>query len=50
MLHRNARAGRNGNKHAMVPTHQGFLAVAAAAAVAAADAAVTAVPLSFIKS
>ena len=30
--HRNVRAGRNGNKHATVPTRQGVLTAAAAAA------------------
>ena len=42
-LHRNVLAGRNGNKHAMVPTRQGAVLTAAAAvgtsATAAADAA-----------
>ena len=44
ILHRNVRAGRNGNKHAMVPTRQDVLVVAAASAVfvAAADVAVAA--------
>ena len=37
ILHRNVRAGRNINKHAMVPTRQNVLVVPAAA-VAAADA------------
>ena len=35
-LHRSVRAGRNRNKHAMVPTHQGVLTAAAVAAAAAA--------------
>ena len=42
ILHRNVRAGRNGNKHAMVPTRQDVLVVAAAASVAAAAVAVPA--------
>ena len=57
ILHRIVRAGRNGNKHAMAPTCQGVLVVAAAAALAAAvaavaatNAAVAAVPLSSRKS
>ena len=33
ILHRNVRAGRNGNKQAFVPTHQGVLTAAAVAAV-----------------
>ena len=41
-LHRNVRAGRNGNKHAMVPTRQGVLTAAAATAVAAVVASVAA--------
>ena len=39
-MHRNIREGHNGNKHAMVPTPQGVLVAAAAAAVAAAPAVV----------
>ena len=42
ILHKNIQTGRKGNKHAMVPTCQGVLMVAAAAAVAAADASVAA--------
>ena len=42
ILHRNVRTGRNGNKHAMVPSRQDVLVVAAAAAVAAAAVAVAA--------
>ena len=38
ILHRNNRAGRNGNKHAMVPTRQNVLVVSAAAVVATAVA------------
>ena len=38
ILHRNVRAGRNENKHVMVPTRQNILAVSAAAVVAAAVA------------
>ena len=38
ILNRNVRAGRNGNKHAMVLTRQIFLVVSAAAVVAAAVA------------
>ena len=34
ILHRNVQAGRNGNKHAMVPTRQDVLMAAAAVAVA----------------
>ena len=37
-LHRSARAGRNGNKHAMVPTRQGVLRAAASENDAAAAA------------
>ena len=37
-MYRNFRAGRNGNKHTMVPTRQGVLVVAAAAAAAVAAA------------
>ena len=36
ILHKNVRAGRNGNKHAMVPTRQDVVVVAAAAAAMAA--------------
>ena len=39
ILHRNVRAGRNENKHAMVPIRQNVLVVSAAAVVAAAVAA-----------
>ena len=42
ILHRNVRAGRNGDKHAMVLTRQDVLVVAAAAAVVATAAAVAA--------
>ena len=38
ILHSNVRAGRNENKHAMVPTRQGVLMVAAAPAAAAVTA------------
>ena len=38
ILHRNVWAGRNGNKHAMVPTRQNVPVVSAAAVVAAAVA------------
>ena len=37
-LHRNVRAGRNGNKHAMVSTRQGVLMATAAASAATAAA------------